>query len=78
MRSGVVNETDAMIGVLLPPSVAAVIANTGLGLSGKAVANLNYTFISEGVGSSHALASNSRRQARNRWTTRARCANTDH
>ncbi|QDT01952.1 Bifunctional protein Aas [Rubripirellula lacrimiformis] len=49
MRSGVVNNNDAMIGVLLPPSVGAVLANVGIGLSNKAVVNLNYTFTSECV-----------------------------
>ncbi|QDS91769.1 Bifunctional protein Aas [Roseimaritima multifibrata] len=48
-RSGVVNEAEAMVGVLLPPSVAAVIANTAIGLSGKATVNLNYTLTDERV-----------------------------
>ncbi|SMP43397.1 acyl-[acyl-carrier-protein]-phospholipid O-acyltransferase / long-chain-fatty-acid--[acyl-carrier-protein] ligase [Neorhodopirellula lusitana] len=49
MRSGMVNDKDAMIGVLLPPSVAAVLANVGIGLAGKAVVNLNYTFTNERI-----------------------------
>lgn len=49
VRTGVVNDEQAMIGVLLPPSVAAVIANASIGFCGKAAVNLNYTFTSDRV-----------------------------
>ncbi|KLU05657.1 2-acylglycerophosphoethanolamine acyltransferase / acyl-acyl carrier protein synthetase [Rhodopirellula islandica] len=49
MRSGIVNDKDVMIGVLLPPSVAAVLANVSIGLAGKVVVNLNYTFTNERI-----------------------------
>lgn len=35
---------QSMMGVLLPPSVGAVLANIGIGLSGRVAVNLNYGF----------------------------------
>ncbi len=49
-REGVVSSDQRMVGVLLPPSVGAVLANVAIGLNGKVAVNLNYTFSSEGVG----------------------------
>jgi acyl-[acyl-carrier-protein]-phospholipid O-acyltransferase / long-chain-fatty-acid--[acyl-carrier-protein] ligase len=49
IRLGVVTRDQQMIGILLPPSVGAVLANVGVGLAGKVAVNLNYSFSGEGV-----------------------------
>ena len=49
LRAGIVTSQQQMIGVLLPPSVGATLANLAIGLSGKVAVNLNYAFTSEGV-----------------------------
>jgi len=49
IRRGIANSKQAMIGILLPPSVGAVLANVGVGLTGNVAVNLNYSFSNEGV-----------------------------
>ncbi|WP_197172466.1 AMP-binding protein [Novipirellula aureliae] len=44
IRSGIANSAQSSIGILLPPSVAAVLANLAVAFAGKTVVNLNYTF----------------------------------
>ncbi|MEO1998672.1 MAG: AMP-binding protein, partial [Planctomycetaceae bacterium] len=48
LASGVIGDDERMVGVLLPPSVGGVIANTALTLMGRVAVNLNYT-LSEDV-----------------------------
>lgn len=48
-RASVVTTQQQMIGVLLPPSVGAVLANVAIALSGKVAVNLNYSFSNDSL-----------------------------
>jgi acyl-[acyl-carrier-protein]-phospholipid O-acyltransferase/long-chain-fatty-acid--[acyl-carrier-protein] ligase len=43
LKRGVLDEDDRFVGLLLPPSVAAVVANMAISLDRRVSANLNYT-----------------------------------
>ena len=43
----VLNDDDKIVGILLPPSVAATITNAALSMTGRVTANLNYTSASK-------------------------------
>ncbi len=47
LRREVLAEDEQFVGVLLPPTVPAVLANIGLTLAGRVAVNLNYTVSSE-------------------------------
>ncbi|MEQ1825330.1 MAG: AMP-binding protein [Pirellula sp.] len=49
IRKGIATSKRPMVGVWLPPSVGAVLANAGIGLSGNVAVNLNYSFANENV-----------------------------
>jgi acyl-[acyl-carrier-protein]-phospholipid O-acyltransferase/long-chain-fatty-acid--[acyl-carrier-protein] ligase len=49
LRRDVVKSDDKMVGILLPPSAAAVLANAALSLGGKIPVNLNYTLSQESL-----------------------------
>ncbi|QDV24793.1 Bifunctional protein Aas [Aureliella helgolandensis] len=48
-RAGVVDARQSMIGVLLPPSAGAVLANLAIGLNRKVVVNLSYALTAEQI-----------------------------
>jgi acyl-[acyl-carrier-protein]-phospholipid O-acyltransferase/long-chain-fatty-acid--[acyl-carrier-protein] ligase len=50
LRREVLGADEQYVGLLLPPSVGAVLANAALSLDGRVAVNLNYTFSSELVG----------------------------
>ena len=47
LRRGVLADDEQNVGLLLPPSVAAVVANAALAIDGRVAVNLNYTLSSE-------------------------------
>lgn len=49
LRRDAVKSDDEMVGILLPPSVASVLANAALSLEGKIPVNLNYTLSQESL-----------------------------
>ena len=47
LRRGVLAESERHVGILLPPTAAAVVANLALTLDGRVTVNLNYSLTSE-------------------------------